>query len=107
MYHLCFHCTFATFRMAPEVIRAETPTTASDVNSFAIVMYEIFAKKQPYTGVICPISLPQGMSIAQCLNYKLMNVRRSCLKPPRIHIWNNCVAVSIVFWVPIQIVNAC
>lgn len=40
------------FWMAPEAIRGETPTTASDVYSFAIVMYEIFSEKTPYEGML-------------------------------------------------------
>lgn len=36
--------------MAPEVLLGETPTTAADVFSFAVVMYEIFARRQPYEG---------------------------------------------------------
>lgn len=38
------------FWMAPEVVRGETPTAAADVYGFAVVMYEIFAGKQPYEG---------------------------------------------------------
>lgn len=34
--------------MAPEVLKGKTYTTASDVYSFAVVMWEILARKKPY-----------------------------------------------------------
>lgn len=38
------------FWMSPELLRGEAPTTAADVYSFAVVMYEIFARSPPYQG---------------------------------------------------------
>ncbi|KAK9807738.1 hypothetical protein WJX72_007609 [[Myrmecia] bisecta] len=36
--------------MAPEVIRGESHTTAADVYSFAVVMYEVYSREDPYAG---------------------------------------------------------
>ena len=34
--------------MAPEVLRGEATTTSSDVYAFAIILYEVFSRKDPY-----------------------------------------------------------
>lgn len=36
--------------MAPELLRGESNTTASDVYSFGIILYEVFSRKDPYHG---------------------------------------------------------
>lgn len=36
--------------MSPEMLRGEVVTTAADVYSFAIVMYELYSRKDPYEG---------------------------------------------------------
>lgn len=42
--------------MAPEILRGEKATTAADVYSFAIVMYELYSRKDPYEGDLMPPS---------------------------------------------------
>lgn len=38
------------FWMAPEMLQGAERTTAADVYSFAICMYELFSRQEPYEG---------------------------------------------------------